>query len=134
MWRPPATIATIEAIPRAMTQRRVGRGSWVELVMRENDVSWFDGRGATVAARQRVLGLPEDFSARPPFERDREGSLFEAGAGASLRLVGRGADITASRWMAAKGEPQSVEAVTPDWCHIVTIALRTSRVTGRPTS
>ncbi len=96
--------------------------------MRENDVSWFEGRGAAVVARPRVLGLPEDFSARP-FERDREGSLFEEARWREPELAERGgADITASRWTAAKGEPRSVEAVTPDWCHIVTIALRTSRV------
>jgi AraC-like DNA-binding protein len=82
-------------------------------------------------ARQRLLA-PEAAFTGVPFELgDREVSVFEETRWREARPAGRcgGSDIMVSRWKAATGAQRREAAVTPDWCHIVMVALRPAKLT-----
>jgi AraC family transcriptional regulator len=97
--------------------------------MRDSEVSWFDDRGGAAVARQRV-NLSDAFPGRSFDLPDGEAGIFEEARWREPETAHRcgGTDIAVSRWTAAIGEPRSEQAVTPDWCHIVTIALKASRL------
>jgi len=98
--------------------------------MRNNDVFRLADRGAAAVARQRVFDLPNAFAGRPFDLLDSEADIFEEIRWREPGTADRsgGSDIRVSRWTSAIGELRSEHAVTPRWCHIVTIALKASRL------
>jgi AraC-like DNA-binding protein len=100
--------------------------------MARNDISWSDDHGAG-ATGQRHLALLQGVLARTTFGIPyAEPGMFEEARwrepGTSTSDLTGESDVRISRWTAAFGEPRSERAVTPDGYHIVTVALRASRL------
>jgi AraC-like DNA-binding protein len=100
--------------------------------MASNGISGSDDHNAAVAG-QRRFALLQGALARTPFSvSDAESGMFEEvrwrDPGMVASDLAGGSDVRISRWTAAFGEPRNERAVTPDRCHIVTVALRASRL------
>jgi len=100
--------------------------------MASNGTSWSDHHGAS-ATEQRRIAFLQGVLARTPFSiPDTESSMFEESRwrvpGTRTSDLAGESDVRVSRWTASFGEPRSERAVTPDRCHIVTVALKASQL------
>ncbi|MBR0692753.1 helix-turn-helix domain-containing protein [Bradyrhizobium lablabi] len=95
-------------------------------------MSWFVDHGAALANRRRQSD-PSDGLARGQVRGlDDEAGIFEEvrwrepkAIAADRRIA---PDITVSRWATVVGGLRNEQAITPEWCHIITVALKASRL------